>query len=180
MRFLRRHWPGGGKPAPWTADDEKALERDAEAAFGPGALARADERQSKFEDRFAALSLKAARQLADCYERKLPWDERQAALRAAGAPEPEIAHAVPAANPAISSGPTWCQIRYQGSSDSGEASIFDRTMWSQAIAAPLPTTIAPMAVTGVAFALGSQTRTASIARKALFMQCSTTVRMCAA
>ncbi|MDE0704938.1 MAG: hypothetical protein OXH59_14595 [Rhodospirillaceae bacterium] len=91
MRFLRRHWPGGGKPAPWTADDEKALERDAEAAFGPGALARADERQSKFEDRFAALSLKAARQLADCYERKLPWDERQAALRAAGAPEPEIA-----------------------------------------------------------------------------------------
>ena len=91
MRFLRRHWPGDGNPAPWTADDEKTLERDAESAFGPDALAKADERQSKFEDRFAALSVKAARLLADCYEMGLSWEERQAALRAAGAPEPEIA-----------------------------------------------------------------------------------------
>ena len=94
MRFLRRHWPGergaDGEFRPWTEPDEEDLERDAGKAFGPGALAKADARVTAFEDRFASLSVKAARLLADCYEQGLTYDKRQKALREAGACEPEL------------------------------------------------------------------------------------------
>ena len=99
MRFLRRHWPGesneAGEFRPWTERDDEDLKRDAETAFGPDALAKVDDRAKAFEDKFASLSVKAARLLADCYERGLGYDERREALREAGAPEPELAPCEP-------------------------------------------------------------------------------------
>ena len=94
MRFLRRHRPSSeGEVSPWSECDEEALERDAEAAFGEGALARVDDGEiaKHFEDRFSSISLKAARLLGDCHEQGLGHEERLARLRAAGAPAPELA-----------------------------------------------------------------------------------------
>jgi hypothetical protein len=89
MGFLRRHWEPEKE---WTARDTALLELDAEAAFGAGSLEKLNGDATKaFEDRFASISLKAANILADCYEKRLDHDERMAALRAAGAPEPELA-----------------------------------------------------------------------------------------
>lgn len=94
MRFLRRHWPptDGSGIREWTAADEEALEHDAEKAFGPGALERTDgpEIWNAFEDKFTAMSVEAARLLADCYDRRLSHEERLKALREAGAPESEL------------------------------------------------------------------------------------------
>lgn len=91
MRFLRRHRPSAeGEVSPWSKHDEEALERDAEAAFGEGALARVDDGEiaKHFEDRFSSISLKAARLLGDCHEQGLNPEERLARLscgRGAGA-----------------------------------------------------------------------------------------------
>ena len=91
MRFLRRHWPAaaGEQPAEWTKEDSAALESDAEAAFGPDALATVDDPDvaNELEDKFTSLSVEAARLLADCYAGRLPYDERMAKLKEAGAPE---------------------------------------------------------------------------------------------
>ena len=91
MRFLRRHWPAaaGEHPAEWTKEDSAALESDAEAAFGPDALATVDDPEvvNELEDKFTSLSVEAARLLADCYAGRLSYDERMAKLKEAGAPE---------------------------------------------------------------------------------------------
>ena len=95
MRFLRRHWPPakGEKFPPWNKSDTEALEREAEAAFGDGALARVDhvDVAKKLEDRFSSMSVKAARLLGDCYEQRLDHGEQLRKLREHGAPEPELA-----------------------------------------------------------------------------------------
>lgn len=91
MRFLRRHWPAatGEKPPAWTEKDTAVLESDAEAAFGPDALAKVDGSDivNELEDKFTSLSVEAARLLADCYAERLSYDERMAKLKEAGAPE---------------------------------------------------------------------------------------------
>ncbi len=92
LRFLRRHpLDGQGQSDSWSLEDDQRLERDAEAAFGRDALKKVDEHAARaLEDTFSAISLKAARLLADCYARRLSYDERMAALREAGAPEPRL------------------------------------------------------------------------------------------
>ena len=94
MRFLRRHWLSAeGEVSPWSNCDEEALEREAEAVFGEGALAKVDDGEvaKHFEDRFSSISVKAARLLGDCYEQGLSYEERLARLREAEAPAPELA-----------------------------------------------------------------------------------------
>lgn len=93
MRFLRRHWPEkGDELAPWREADEAALEHDAAAAFGSGALEEiAKEAANELDDKFSSISVKAACLLARCYEQRLSFEERQRALQEAGAAEPEIA-----------------------------------------------------------------------------------------
>src|SRR5260221_106476 len=92
MRFLRRHrWPSNGEARLWTERDTAELDRDAEHAFGAGALEKVDAAASKaFDDKFADISLKAADILAQCYEKRLTHDERMAALITAGAQQPEL------------------------------------------------------------------------------------------
>lgn len=95
MRFLRRHPPPceGKEFPPWTRGDDEALMRDAEKAFGPGALERADSNEvtREIEDRFSSMSVEAARLLGDCHEQGLEYDECLHRLREAGAPAPELA-----------------------------------------------------------------------------------------
>ena len=90
MRFLRRHWPPvkGGVFPPWNKSDTDALEREAEAAFGDGALAKVDAAK-RLEDRFSSISVKAARLIGDCYRQGLDYSERLRKLREHGSPEPE-------------------------------------------------------------------------------------------
>ena len=92
MRFLRRHWPpeDGGDPPPWTREDEERLESEAAAAFGSDALAGLDDDSEiarMWEDRFAAISVEAARLLGDCHARRLSSRAQGAVLKNAGAPE---------------------------------------------------------------------------------------------
>ncbi|MBX6321373.1 MAG: hypothetical protein IRY94_06060 [Rhodospirillaceae bacterium] len=89
LRFLRRHpVDDHGRSPAWSARDERTLRRDADVAFGPGALKKVDERAARaLQDTFSGVSLKAARLLADCYAKRLPHDARMEALRAAGSEE---------------------------------------------------------------------------------------------
>jgi hypothetical protein len=94
MRFLRRHWTMSESPPPWTTENEDTLTRDADAAFGSEALKRVDEIAGKAlaeGDKFANISLKAARILAAAYADRLDYEQRLAQLRSAGAREPEVA-----------------------------------------------------------------------------------------
>jgi hypothetical protein len=97
MKLLRRHRPPpqGQEFAPWRESDEEALEREFSATFGADALENANEVAKKFEDKFSSMSVEAACCLAKFYgrrleggERRLDFDKRQAALRAAGAADP--------------------------------------------------------------------------------------------
>lgn len=92
LRVLRRH---AGKaqesPEAWKDDDERRLRHDAEETFGEGALERIDEvawGKDGLEDRFASISVKAARILADCHERQIDAAAQNQELRKKGAPEP--------------------------------------------------------------------------------------------
>lgn len=94
MRFLRRHWPPaqGNEFDPWTRANETALEREADAVFGPDALSKVDEEIAKeFEDKFSSMSIEAARLRACCYSKRLTHEEMIGAMRAAGSPKPELA-----------------------------------------------------------------------------------------
>jgi len=90
MRFLRRHpMPVvDSPPRAWSPDDEERLKRDAERAFGPGALERVDERASQlFDDKFANISTLAARLLSKGIRQRLPHEERLAILQREGGME---------------------------------------------------------------------------------------------
>lgn len=92
MRVLRRHAGAANEvPEAWGEDDEEGLRRDADQAFGEGALRRIDEAVwglDGLEDRFSPVSVKAARILADCHERQAALADRHRELRSAGAREP--------------------------------------------------------------------------------------------
>jgi hypothetical protein len=94
MRFLSRKAPGAdGKPSPWEQTDEEALQREAAALFGNGAMERLrkDAMPELVKgDKFADISLRAAMIQADSYMRRLDHDARMEALIAAGARAPAL------------------------------------------------------------------------------------------
>lgn len=94
MRFLARRWPSAaGDVPPWTEQDDNDLARDAEAAFGSDAIARMRDRAMEAlnkQDKFADLSVKAARIQAESYARRLDHQARMQALLDAGAQAPTL------------------------------------------------------------------------------------------
>lgn len=91
MHFLRRHpvLVDGGKGRSWEPQDEAALRRDADRAFGPGALDRVDAVAGEvLEDQFANISALAARILSKGYRNRLTHDERLSLLESEGGMKP--------------------------------------------------------------------------------------------
>lgn len=91
MLFLRRHrMPLDGSSArSWSANDEATLRREADQAFGEGALDRVDAVAGEtLEDGFANISELAARILAKGYRERLSHDERLALLANEGGMRP--------------------------------------------------------------------------------------------
>lgn len=88
MRFLSRHPMSAGDtdPKEWTAADDTKLEGDCARIFGPGALEKVRGNAGKIlEDKFANLSVKAVKVLAEGYRRRLGHDARLDLLASEGA-----------------------------------------------------------------------------------------------